>query len=82
MSEFQKNFVIEFDRRTGDRHVTEVETPHLAMELRLQLEAARVDENIEIACLSSKSLETIQRTHARYFTGKERPSAIHLESRV
>jgi hypothetical protein len=71
MSELQ-NFVIEFDRRSGDRHVTEVEIPHLAMELRLQLEAAQVDKNIEIAALSSTSLETLQRTHSRYFMGKER----------
>jgi hypothetical protein len=70
--------VIEFDRGTGDRHVTEADTPRLAMELRLQLEAARVDESIEIACLSSNSLEALQRTHSRYFMGTERPSLIYL----
>jgi hypothetical protein len=41
------------------------------MEYRLQLEAERLDENIEIVALISESLETLQRTHSRYFTGQE-----------
>jgi hypothetical protein len=69
-----RGYVIEFNRRTGDRRVTEFATPHEAMEYRLQLEAERVDENIEIAALISDSLETLQRTHSRYFTGQELPA--------
>ncbi len=64
-------YVIEFNRHTGDRRVTEFVTPREAMEYRLKLESMRSDENIEIAALISDSLETLQRTHARYFTGKE-----------
>lgn len=67
-----RGFVIEFNRRTGDRRVTEFATPHKAMEYRLQLEAERLDENIEIAALISPSLETLQHTHSRYFAGEER----------
>jgi hypothetical protein len=66
-----RGYVIQFNRRTGDRRVTEFATPHEAMEYRLQLEVGRLDENIEIAALISDSLETLQRTHSRYFTGQE-----------
>ena len=66
-----RGYVIQFNRRTGDRRVTEFATPHEAMEYRLQLEAERLDENIEIVALISESLETLQRTHSRYFTGQE-----------
>ncbi|MGO8964124.1 hypothetical protein [Mycobacterium sp.] len=66
-----RGYVIQFNRRTGDRRVTEFATSRQAMEYRLQLEAARVDEAIEIAALISDSLETLQRTHSRYFTGQE-----------
>jgi hypothetical protein len=41
------------------------------MEYRLRLEAARIDENIEIAAPISDSLATLQRTHSRYFTGEQ-----------
>ena len=63
-----RGYVIEFDRRTGDRRVTEFATPNEAMKYRLQLEAGRLDENIEIVVIS-ESLDTLQRTHSRYFTG-------------
>jgi hypothetical protein len=66
-----RGYVIQFNRRTGDRRVTEFATPHEAMEYRLQLEAERLDENIEIVALISESLETLQHTHSRYFTGEE-----------
>jgi hypothetical protein len=66
-----RGYVIQFNRRTGDRRVTEFATPQEAIEYRLQLEAERVDESIEIAALISESLETLQRTHSRYFTGQE-----------
>jgi hypothetical protein len=69
-----RGYVIEFNRRTGDRRVTEFATPREAMEYRLQLEGGRIDENIEIAALISESLETLRRTHSRYFTGEERPA--------
>jgi hypothetical protein len=64
-------FVIEFNRRTRERRVREFADHADALRLRLQLEAERTDSDIEIAALISKSLETLQRTHSRYFTGKE-----------
>lgn len=64
-------FVIEFNRHTRARRVTEFASPHDAMEYRLKLESARIDDNIEIAALTSKSRGTLERTHSRYFTGKE-----------
>ncbi|HRD11448.1 MAG TPA: hypothetical protein PLI79_06270 [Mycobacterium sp.] len=67
-----RGYVIEFDRHTRARHVTEFAIPQEAMEYRLHLEAQRLDENIEIVALISESLEALQRTHSRYFTGQER----------
>jgi hypothetical protein len=64
-------FVIEFNRRTRERRVRKFDTHADAMRCRLELESQRVDKDIEIAALISKSLETLQRTHSRYFTGKE-----------
>jgi hypothetical protein len=70
-----RGYVIQFNRRTGGRRVTEFATSREAMEYRLQLEAERIDENIEIVALISESLETLQRTHSRYFTGEERTAS-------
>lgn len=64
-------FLIEFNRRTRERRVREFVDHTEAMQLRLQLEAARNDNDVEIAALISPSLETLRRTHSRYFTGKE-----------
>ena len=64
-------FVIEFNRRTRERRVWEFADHGDAMRFRLQLEAERQDEDVEIAALISTSLATLQRTHSRYFTGKE-----------
>jgi hypothetical protein len=60
-------FVIEYNRRTHQRRVTEFATAREAMKYRLELEAVRTDGNIEIAALSSKSLDTLKSTHSRYF---------------
>lgn len=65
------SFVIEYNRRTHARHVTEFASAREAMGYRLVLESAREDHDIEIAAVSSKSLETLQQTHSRYFTGDE-----------
>lgn len=64
-------YVIEFNRHTRERRVTEFHTPREAMQRRLELESRRTDPNMEIAAMISDSLETLQRTHSRYFTGKE-----------
>jgi hypothetical protein len=68
-------YVIEFNRRTRDRRVHEFADHREAMRYRLELEGRRHDADIEIAALISDSLEALQRTHSRYFTGKELASA-------
>jgi hypothetical protein len=64
-------FVIEYNRHTGTSRVTEFTTAREAMEYRLELEAARTNRNVEIAALSSRSLDTLKQTHSRYFHGAE-----------
>lgn len=64
-------FVIEYNRRTRDRRVHEFVDPQEAMRYRLRLESERGDMDVEIVALTSRSLESLQRTHSRYFTGKE-----------
>ncbi len=64
-------YVIEFNRITRARRITEFDTPHDAMEYRLKLEAARTDTDVEIVVLVSKSLDTLKQTHSRYFAGDE-----------
>ncbi|MFF3066557.1 hypothetical protein ACFVQ3_18610 [Oerskovia sp. NPDC057915] len=65
------NFVIEFNRKTRDRKVSEFPGAREAMERRLELETERTDSDVEIVALSSDSLETLTFTHSRYFTGNE-----------
>jgi hypothetical protein len=64
-------YVIEYNRKTRERRITEFDTPHEAMEYRLKLEAERGDMDVEIVALVSKSLDTLKQTHSRYFTGGE-----------
>lgn len=62
-------FVIEYNRRTGESHVTTFPPGdhRAALQHRLMLEDARVDPDMEIVSLVSDSLATVQRTHSRYF---------------
>lgn len=63
-------FLITYHRRTGEVSVTEFPGPeggHRAMRERFRLEAERVDPDVEIVSLNSDSLETIKKTHSRYF---------------
>ena len=64
-------YVIVFNRQTRERRVTEFEDSREAMRYRLELEGSRTDSNLEIAALVSKSIATLERTHSRYFTGRE-----------
>lgn len=66
-----QSFVIEFNRRTRDRRVHQFASPREAMAYRLKLERERQDTDVEIAALTSGSLESLQRTHSRYFTGAD-----------
>ncbi|MFJ4170804.1 hypothetical protein ACIPY3_14950 [Paenarthrobacter sp. NPDC089714] len=65
-------FVIKYNRRTGDRIVKEFpgRLGHReALKLRLELERERESREWEIVSLNSDSLETVKKTHSRYFTG-------------
>lgn len=67
-------FVIEYHRPTGARRVHEFLGPdghREAMLCRLRLEAERLDGDWEIASLNSDAIETLMKTHARYFVGSE-----------
>lgn len=67
-------YLIEFNRRTRERRVTPylgVEGSREAMARRIELEALREDDDIEIVALSSRSLSTLEKTHSRYFTGRD-----------
>ncbi|MBB2975554.1 hypothetical protein FHX49_001120 [Microbacterium endophyticum] len=63
-------FVIEYNRLSGERHVHSFAGPdghREALRYRLQLEQNRADDGWEIVSLNSDSIETVHRTHARYF---------------
>lgn len=67
-------FVIEYNRLSGERRVTEFpgESGHRdALIRRLELERSRSSDDWEIASLNGDSLETVKKTHARYFEGRE-----------
>ncbi|GAA2561166.1 hypothetical protein HD598_000887 [Neomicrococcus aestuarii] len=63
-------FLIEYNRKTGRSKIREFKGsggPRLALVQRLKLEKGRHDSNIEYVSLNSDSLETIKKTHSRYF---------------
>lgn len=64
-------YVIQYNRKTGTSTVTAFESPeghHEAVTERLRLEGIS-DRNpdVEIVALMADSLESIRRTHSRYF---------------
>lgn len=70
-------YVIEYNRATGQREVTtfEGENGHReALRYRLERERDRPSREWEIVSLNSDSLETVRKTHSRYFVGE----AVHL----
>lgn len=67
-------FVIEYNRKTGERRLSEFHGKlghREAMQYRLELEAQRESRDWEIVSLNSDSLETIEKTHARYFQSRD-----------
>mgnify|MGYP001112112312 CR=1 FL=1 len=67
-------YLIEYNRITGDRYVTEfpgTDGHRAALLERLKLEKVRPSRDWEIVSLNSDSLETVQKTHSRYFTGRQ-----------
>lgn len=73
-------YVIEYNRATGDHEVTEFlgEQGHReALRFRLERERERSSVDWEVVSLNSDSLETIHKTHSRYFVGKTVQLAHH-----
>ena len=67
-------YVIEYNRLTGDRKVIEFlgSSGHRdALLARLRIEKERPSQDWEIVSLNSDSLDTVKKTHSRYFTGKQ-----------
>lgn len=67
-------YVVEYNRKSRDWKVTEFPGPdghRAAMRRRIELEESRQDPDIEIVSLNSDSLDTVRKTHARYFEGRE-----------
>ncbi|WP_417219420.1 hypothetical protein [Arthrobacter sp.] len=65
-------YLIEYNRSTRDRLVTAFEGkdgPQRALAERLRRERERTDGEWEIVSLNSNSVETIMKTHSRYFSG-------------
>ena len=65
-------FVIQYHRFSGDRIVQEFIGPNgsrEALTARLKLESERPNDDWEIVSLNSDSLDTIKKTHSRYFRG-------------
>jgi hypothetical protein len=65
-------FVVEYNRKSHDWKVTEfpgADGHRNALIRRIEIEGDR--PGWEVVSLTSDSLETIKKTHARYFEGKE-----------
>lgn len=65
--------LIEYNRRTGARKVQEFngESGHLdAMRERFKLEATEQNPDVEIVAIGADSLESVKRSHSRYFMSK------------
>ena len=64
------SFVVIYNRKTGKSDVRSFEGANAhraAFQERLRLEEANQDGDIEIVSLVSDSIETVKRTHSRYF---------------
>ncbi|WP_291036438.1 hypothetical protein [Herbiconiux sp.] len=65
-------FLVEYNRRSREVRVQEFDGPsghRDALLRRIEIENEREDGDWEIASLNADSLETIRRTHSRYFDG-------------
>ncbi|RGE23302.1 hypothetical protein D1J51_03470 [Leucobacter sp. wl10] len=74
-------FLVEYHRPSGDWYVRAFEGENGAREAmleRFRLEELRASADFEIAVLIADSLETIKKTHSRYFGGREREAEFSL----
>lgn len=70
-------FLIEYHRPSGDwslRSFDGEDGLRRAMNERFRLEEVRVSHDFEVVVITADSLESLRRTHSRYFNGEQRPS--------
>lgn len=68
-----KHFLIVFNRKTGERDITEYEDSREAIVQRLAEEQSNDNPDVEIVVIGSPSLEDLKVTHSRYFRTEELP---------
>lgn len=62
-------FVITYKRRSGESFLKQFSDSTQALKERLRREAAIDDPDVEIAHISAPSLESLKKSHSRYFMG-------------
>ena len=62
-------FVIIYKRKSGESLIEQFSDSTEALKERLRREAAIDDPDIEIAHISAPSLESLKKSHSRYFMG-------------
>lgn len=64
------DFIITYNRRTGESRITQYQDSAQAIKERLRREADISNPDIEMAHISAPSLESLKKSHSRYFMGK------------
>ncbi|MEO5303437.1 MULTISPECIES: hypothetical protein [unclassified Corynebacterium] len=64
------DFIITYKRRSGESFIKQFSDSTQALKERLRREAAIDDPDIEIAHISAPSLESLKKSHSRYFMGR------------
>lgn len=73
-------YLIQFNKKTQQRRVEIFEGPSghkEAMRRRLDLEKEGLGEEWEIVSLNADSIDSVMRSHSRYFQGSDVPPAGH-----
>lgn len=68
-----KHFLIVFDRKTGERQITEYTDARDAILQRLAEEQSNSSRDVEIVVIGSPSIEDLKVPHSRYFRAEELP---------
>lgn len=68
-----KHFLIVFDRKTGERQITEYTDARDAILQRLAEEQSNSSRDVEIVVIGSPSIEDLKVTDSRYFRAEELP---------
>lgn len=61
------SFVIEYHRLSGELSVTPFSNPREASEERFRRNQNRASSDIEVVTVTTDSLESLKRSHSRYF---------------